>query len=60
MVTTLYDYFVSMFGSYEPIEVAVNGVTQYSPDYAYIGMVLAFLIVLYSSLRILGGVICAK
>lgn len=54
---TLYELFVSLFGEYEPIAVAVNGVTQYSTNFGYIACVSAFLIVLYCCFRILGGIL---
>lgn len=59
-MNSLYDQFVSIFGSYSPIvSTDGSGVTVTTPDFAYIGMILFSLIMLWGVLAILRSIISA-
>lgn len=59
-MNSLYDQFVTIFGSYSPIVTTDgSGVTVTTPDFAYIGMVLFSLIMLWGVLAILRSIISA-
>lgn len=67
---TITSFFESILGEYSPvmytdyIELAdgtLQSVEKFgSPDYQYILSALLFIVVLYSILRIVGGVVCRK
>lgn len=59
-MNSLYDQFVTIFGSYSPIVTTDgSGVTVTTPDFAYIGMILFSLIMLWGVLAILRSIISA-
>lgn len=59
-MNSLYDQFVTIFGSYSPIVTTDgSGVTVTTPDFAYIGMIVFSLIMLWGVLAILRSIISA-
>lgn len=59
-MNSLYDQFVYIFGSYSPIVTTDgSGVTVTTPDFAYIGMIVFSLIMLWGVLAILRSIISA-
>lgn len=60
MNLTLYEQFTEVFGEYSPITTTDGaGVSITTPDFAYIGMVLFSLILLWGVLAILRSIISA-
>lgn len=65
---SIYETFVSIFGEYVPLSVesevlvgeTVQTVTTSAVNWGYIGAVAVFVLLFYSVLRIIGGIICAK
>lgn len=59
MIETVYDKFISIFGEYQPVVTEFSDGTSVTDiNWAYIGSVVAFLVLFYCALRILGAVIC--
>lgn len=57
-MNSLYDQFITIFGSYSPIITTDgSGVTVTTPDFAYIGMIVFSLIMLWGVLAILRSII---
>lgn len=62
-MNTIYDTFISIFGEYQPCSVLIdetNNIYETSINWGYIGAVLAFLVLFYCALRIVGAVLCNK
>lgn len=57
----IYDKFIAIFGEYAPtVTVLADESEIVTINWGYVGSVAIFIILFYSLLRILGGIICAK
>lgn len=58
---TLKELFISLFGIYQPVVyTASNGETVTTMDIPYIACVIAFLILLWGCIRILGNILSKR